>query len=300
MRIDKRLFPYPVLNKNPTFSQYKSSVFELTFEDEVNDNFYTLKNLICNIQNTAIVDLIISGRARIVLVIECSATMFRKNYTLLPLMPVEIQIPISDLNGKVSIRAYVVATCNISNFYSDDFEDIYKGYTFDIEKNDILAIDDGFDTRIDFKTEQEDEKPTSIFVLVKDKNIKDDTIKISFDMDKIEIALDESSFNTYIKLRGISNYQSIFISLLGVPSLTHCLESLKSEGQNVESLCLDYSWFNSFCRSFNQIFNCEFTDDTFRNADLNLIVQKVLNSPLSKSFKDLESLTTMKVTTDEN
>ena len=70
---------------------------------------------------------------------------------------------------------------------SEDFDDDYDGFRFTIEKNDILAVDDGFTNKIEFD-EDEDNKKSSIFLIVKDLSIKDETMRVEFDTNKITIS----------------------------------------------------------------------------------------------------------------
>lgn len=42
---------------------------------------------------------------------------------------------------------------DIENFYDEDFQEGYNEYSFKIDKNDIIAIDDGYTTIIDYDEE---------------------------------------------------------------------------------------------------------------------------------------------------
>ena len=151
MRIGKRLFPYPILNNEKIYSQYKNSVFSLQYDEEVSEDkqYYLLNNLHCELDNQMLIDLINADRAKIVCVIECPSTMYRMSHVL-PLCPINMQIPLTDLNNKVNISAFVVAKEDIENYRSDDFSDIYEDISFSIEKHDILAADDGYVNNVDF------------------------------------------------------------------------------------------------------------------------------------------------------
>lgn len=168
MRIGKRLFPYPILNNEKLYSHFKDACFELHYEELVTDEVYSLQNIHCIITSEYMVNLINDNKAAVVVVIECPGTMFRKSYNI-GLSVSNIVIPISDLNGKITVSAFVVALTNIDNYKSDEFFDDYGEYSFSIEKNDILAVDDGYTNKIDFD-EDEDNKKSSIFLIIKDKN----------------------------------------------------------------------------------------------------------------------------------
>ena len=50
-------------------------------------------------------------------------------------------------------------------YSDDDFLDDYEGNSFNIEKYDILGIDDGFSVRINYD-ETKDKKVSSIFLVI--------------------------------------------------------------------------------------------------------------------------------------
>ena len=49
MRVGKRLFPYPVLNNNKQYSQYKNSTLSLEYNEVITDEYLILDNIRCNI-----------------------------------------------------------------------------------------------------------------------------------------------------------------------------------------------------------------------------------------------------------
>ena len=144
------------------FSQYKKGTFSLNYEESISEDHqtYLLENLICNVNSDYIKQLLINGDAELVCIVECPSTMIRRKYVL-PLTPVDIKIPLSDLNGKVEISAFVIAKKDIY-YSSSDFLEDYEGYSFTIEQHDIIAADDGYVNTIDFD-DNDDNKKSSIF-----------------------------------------------------------------------------------------------------------------------------------------
>ena len=219
MRIGKRLFPYPILNNEKIYSQYKNSVFSLQYDEEVSEDkqYYLLNNLHCELDNQMLIDLINADRAKIVCVIECPSTMYRMSHVL-PLCPINMQIPLTDLNNKVNISAFVVAKEDIENYRSDDFSDIYEDISFSIEKHDILAADDGYVNNVDFN-DLDDNKQASIFIIIKDNSITNGTMQVEYDSEKITISLPEEQWNIYDKTKRIPKYESLYFSIIAVPAL---------------------------------------------------------------------------------
>ena len=290
MHIGKRLFPYPILNNDVLYSQYKTANFSLLYSEIVTKEEYILDGIKCDLNSNFLKELINKGAAKIICIVECAETMYRKSFPL-SCEPKKIIIPLTELNGKVSVSAFVVATKDIEEYVSDDFLDDYEGYTFQIEKNDILAVDEGYVNRVDFNKD-EDTKKSSIFIVIKDKTIKDETMTVEFDVDKIIVKLPEEQWNIYDKMKRIQKYQSLFFSILATPALGQALISLKLTSDSVDQLKLDYRWFNSFAVAYKNVFGEELTDEIFEKmSDTNLIAQKLLNTPVTKAIDDLFQMT---------
>ena len=164
MRKGKRLFPYPTINNSKVLTCYKNSVYSLEYDDLDDENNLLLKNVHIKIDNNQIVELISNGKAKVGLIVECSATIYRRIIEI-GLEPKDISIPLSELRDKVEVSSFIYATED-QQYTNDDFLEDYSGYTFNIEKYEILAIDDGFTTKVEYD-EKEDRKVSSIFSIIK-------------------------------------------------------------------------------------------------------------------------------------
>lgn len=292
MHIGKRLFPYPILNSERLFSQFKQSLFSLQYEEEIDkdNSLYSFKNVRCVLENDYLKTLVSEGKANIVCVIECAPTMFRRTYNL-GLEPKDIKVSLMNLNGKVSVSAFIVATENISNYKCDDFLDDYDGYAFSVEKHDILAVDDGFVNRIDFNSEEEDNKKSSIFLVIKDKTIKDETMLIDFDSEKITISLPEEQYNRYYKTKSKKNFFNLYFSIMVVPALGYAISRLQRDNELVDQLRIDYKWFNAFAVAYKEAHKEELTDEEFIKMNGNKEAQVLFNMPVTKALDDIFDLT---------
>ena len=289
MQLGNGLFPYPILNNNMLYSQFKNSSFTLTYSEYLTDENFILDDLECNIQSGYLCNLISEGKAYVVCIVECAGTMFRKAYNIEPNKHNKILIPLWDLNGKYSVSAFLVAKENFE-YVCDDFLDDYEGYKFQVEKNDILAVDDGFVNSINFD-EERDSKKSSIFIVIKDKTIKDDTMQIEFDQEKITINLPENQWNIYDRMKNIRSFQEMFFSLLAVPALGYALSCLRNDRDNgsVDNLRIEYRWFSSFADAYKKYHNKDLDDEEFFVKDMNVYTeaQLVLNSPVTKAIDEL-------------
>ncbi|MCR5786991.1 MAG: hypothetical protein K6G28_04755 [Acholeplasmatales bacterium] len=293
MHIGKRLFPYPVLNNNKLYSQFKSASFSLSYSERTTDEKFILEDLICELDSEYLLQIISEGKASIVCIVECAGTMFRRPYVIAPNTKNQILIPLADLNGKYTVSAFVVAKENFEYICNDFFDD-YEGYTFQVEKNDILAIDDGFVNSISFD-EEKDTKKSSIFVVIKDKTIDNDTMQIEYDQDKITINLPEKQWNIYDKMKRISQFQDMYFSIMAVPALGYALSCLRNDNGegSVDNLRIDYKWFSVFADAYKKHYDKELDDEDFYVKKINVYTeaQVVLNSPVTKAMDGLFELT---------
>lgn len=288
MRIGKRLFPYPILNNAKLYSHFKDSIFELKYDELITDENYSMQNIHCDITSEYLKQLVLDGKANVIIVVECASTMFRKTYNI-GLLTQNISIPVADLNGKISVSAYIVATQDIDNYSSNEFLDDYEGYEFSVEKNDILAVDDGYVNKVDFDDET-DNKKSSIFLVIKDKTIKDETMKVDYDTSKINIYLPEEQWNMYDKTKRIGKFQSLYFSILAVPALVYSIQEVRRTGALLDQIRMDYKWFNAFLVSYNELNGEELLDEDFMTMDVNIEAQKLLNTPITKSLDDIFGL----------
>ena len=143
MRVGRKLFPYPVINNSEKISSFKDSTFSLVYEDESDEENLILKDAHLIIDDMNLISLISQGKVKGALIVECSATIYREKFDI-GMKNRDIIIPLSELNDKVYISSFLYATENISNYKSENFLEDYEDYSFNIEKYDILAADDGF------------------------------------------------------------------------------------------------------------------------------------------------------------
>jgi hypothetical protein len=294
MRIGKRLFPYPILNRDSLYSQFNENVFILHYDEVLSDDKqnYILENVYCELTDSNLIKLIKEDKARILLILECPSTIIRRKFQI-GLSPMNINIPMSDLNGKFNISAFVVATTDIIGYRSDNFIADYADYTFDIEKHDILAADDGYINRVDYD-ENEDNMNSSIFLIYKDKSIADSTMRIDYDMDKIKITLPEKEWNYYERTKRIPQLKDIYFSMFAIPALDHVISKLQHDDPSVDGLRMDYSWFGSFCEAYNRVHGEELTDEVFMRMDANVEAQKMLKAPVISSIDTIFNTTVTK------
>ena len=292
MRIGNRIFPYPILNSQRNFSAYGESSFDLRFESKRDRNSLVLKGLHYELSNPRIMEMIRGGRVSVYCIIECSSTVYRKSFPITE-MPSDVMINIRDLKDWVTVSAYGVAQHPIRDFHDEDFILDYKGYTFDIEPNDIMLADDGFRFYVDYE-ESEDNKVSSIICVVRDDKITDETIKVLSDTRKIYIYMPPLQYERYDSLKGIEYFRNMFFSLLLIPALSSELNKIRHQllttEQDIEDVEFERHWFRSVSKQFEKAFNKTMSIDVFNDYDMLTISQKLINMPIVKAIDEIYNL----------
>ena len=139
MRVGKKIFPYPVVNRDIYYSTFNKTIFKLNenidFSEE--NNMLVIKNVSYYLNDSYLQSFVEKGFITIYCVVECSYTVFREKFVI-SVEPSTIKIDISNLKDTVVISAFGVASKNIEGFNAADFSKNYLGYEFSIEKNNIL------------------------------------------------------------------------------------------------------------------------------------------------------------------
>lgn len=289
MRIGNKLFPYPTLNASQNMNTFKESSFYLEYEEFCEGNELVLKNARIVTDNIKIIQLLKDGTIEAKIIIECSATVYRVNKKI-DLEYQDIIIPLHNLRDKVVISSFIHAKKEFT-YVNDDFLDDYAGYSFRIEKNNILAIDDGFTMKIEYD-ESKDNKIASIFSIIKSSDEKLHSMKVEFTTRKINIFLPESQFGFYDNLKGNDNFQNIFFSILAVPALSHCLQKLQKEDSDIELIRMEYSWFESILKGYLKLYDKELNSKIFSEMDILRFSQEVLNNATVNSIENFFSIVT--------
>ena len=283
MRVGRKLFPYPVINNSEKVSSFKNASFSLVYEDASDEENLILKNTHLIIDDMNLINLISTGKVKGALIIECSSTIFREKKEI-DLENRDIIIPLSDLNDKVYISSFLYATENINGYKSENFLDDYEDYSFNIEKYDILAADDGFFKTIEYDQE-EDQKNDSIFSVIKTKKI--DTMLVDISQKKIIIKLPESEHGLYTNLRYNKTYQPLFFSMMAIPALSNVLQKFKDQDMDIEDIADDYYWFNAILVSYEKIYGKKLTNEIFNETETLTLAQKLLNNSTLEGINKL-------------
>lgn len=291
MRIGNRNFPYPILNTNLDLTSYmESSKFGFDFQTTpegnviVEDGVLQFKKLHFILVNQELNDLYESGKVAATFVVECSASTYRRSFPL-TLEPVDLAIEARDLNGIVVVSAYLYANCDLKQYSNKEFNEIYQGYKFDLDKFDILAVDDGGKFKVNIDP-SEDDKVSSIFTVVKvETNNK--FVSVDIRQNQIVIQLPRIYYEQYDKIKRRNEYNNIAFAMLAIPALSSCLAELQQyEFNSTEELIEQYSWMESVQRAYKQVTGMDFDLYTFNSEQPFKIAQILLNHSSCKGIED--------------
>lgn len=292
MQVRGRIFPYPVLNKNQQLSGYKDKNFTFQYEPEENEVSYTLRNVTLSTDSEYINKLISDGKVGVCVIVECSHTLYRKAF-LLPNHPKNIELRKADFSDQVDISLFAFAKDDLT-LSSKEFDDFYDGIDIKVDKDDILAADDGF--RVSFQhDESEGNLVQSIFAIVIDHNLKEgDPYVVNCALGrKIWVYLPEKQYQDYKIIYTVPSYKKVFFAMFLVPALIEALSQcqllVKSESKPVEDIADQYPWFRSIMASYQKIKGAELTTDVLGGSDFSpcKVAQELLGNPLAEALTSL-------------
>ena len=295
MQLGNRVFPYPVLNKNDNLSDYKeSSTFMVSFDTNEDGSPYVVdgkvifKNLHYTITDDSLKELIEEEKLKGAFIVECSASVYRNKFDISQ-TPYDLPVSVHELNGNVVTSCYIYATEDITGFKSDGFIDDYKNYTFDIDKFDILAADDGYKFKIDLDP-TEDEKVSSIFTVIP-LETNESIMKYENGDRNITIELPREYFNSYDIIKRKKEYNNIAFSMIAIPVLSNCISEINTyEWEDIDSICDEHKWFNAVRISYKRKKGTELILENFYEMNSLELAQLVLNNASCNGVKDFENM----------
>ena len=295
MQLGNRVFPYPVLNKNDNLSDYKeSSTFMVSFDTNEDGSPYVVdgkvifKNLHYTITDDSLKELIEEEKLKGAFIVECSASVYRNKFDISQ-TPYDLPVSVHELNGNVVTSCYIYATEDITGFKSDGFIDDYKNYTFDIDKFDILAADDGYKFKIALDP-TEDDKVSSIFTVIP-LETNESIMKYENGDRNITIELPREYFNSYDIIKRKKEYNNIAFSMIAIPVLSNCISEINTyEWEDIDSICDEHKWFNAVRISYKRKKGTELILENFYEMNSLELAQLVLNNASCNGVKDFENM----------
>ena len=278
MELRDRLYPYPIL------ASFKDDYYDSEFNVYVTPTI-SAKNIVFEFQynliNEGIWDLLATGKAKVVAHIECPSTSFRTSIDVMDVGS-KIEIPSGQVNNLIQICSFIVANEDINGYKNDDFNEVYEGLEFQIDKYNFLALGSQINIPIE-KDYDEIKNITSIFSVIRSLDPNLEFVERDFYQDKIYIKIPAKQFDMYkISIQDPTNH-SYMHSMILVPVLIEIFESLKrDEWEELE----DKRWFKSLLTSLKKM-DIYLTEETAKFVNVFPFVQKITESPILSSLENL-------------
>ena len=281
MKVKERHFPYPVL---ADFSDdYQGSSYETDISYDVNNKEFVL-TVKHDLNNDELKHLIENNRATYCVHVECAKTQTRILQPSVDSIQ-QVKLKASQIDKSIEVCTFLVANTDIEKYANPQFDDDYKGYTFNIKKGDILAI--GYDYNINIEKDQLNDSE-SIIQLEKKEDGTNDSFSINFNTERIVVSLNSENYALYNNLAGQDELQPVLHSLIGIPVLSSALRAISEEISNENDLDEGNSelrWFKILIEKVIAL-GLDPKDENTYEDPINL-AQKILNDPFSKSLNAL-------------
>jgi hypothetical protein len=288
MLIGNKSFPYPLLMEREGEKDFKTSSFSLKYNlleqnDIVEKTEVCIKDIHFYLDNKELFSLYEKGFVNAVCEIECSKTVYKEVFEITT-QPITKCIQTEKLSGDVTISAYLYATKDILDYYSEDFHSDYEGYSFNIKENNVLAADTGGRFKVNF-FEGKDNKLSSIFSIIK-KIDTDNIVRYEGGERKIIIHANSDTYDAYAVLKSDKRHNNFVFSTLAIPALAFCLQDIKDrleDDKDLEELCSEKLWVKSVLNRYKLLFEKELDKDEFLSINSYELAQMVMGEAVSKS-----------------
>ncbi|HLF64580.1 MAG TPA: hypothetical protein VI603_12540 [Saprospiraceae bacterium] len=269
MLYNNREYPHPVLGIEDSVSG------KFAIHVSVKASKQTIKIIpVFELNNSTLNRLIQEGNAVFGTHIYCRATMFRK--LIRSEMPIskEIVIPAQELRNRVDLDFFICAVEDIPHYKNDLSHTDYNGYSFYIEKGEILAY--GGKAEFNANKSPEELKSVSAFMNIDKYEKENGPVYNFYDGDKITIRLPENDYLMYQHIVNNPFIANILHSTIVLPALMEAIDVVLSGTDEY----LNNSWF--------QILQ-KIVEET-KEESLIGIAQKVLDNPINRAFKTVQTM----------
>lgn len=270
MKYNNRIFPHPVLNIRDDIL----GTFEVQLQVEADKKNIKITPRY-QLKNSTLENLIEARDAVFVAQIYCRGTMFRKTYKTTETIPDPINIKSSKLNEQVEVDFFICANNEIQNYQNEEASVDYRGYTFDIEYGDILAL--GGTGKFYANKSPQELKSVSAFMDINSSGKKNESMYNSYEGRKITIMLSQEDYEKYQLISKNKFYINTLHSTIVLPALSEALHFMETDEAKDFSNNLWYELLEDLKKE-NQ------------DGDPLMTAQKILDLPVNRSFTSLTQL----------
>lgn len=284
MEIKNRLFPYPVLCVEN--DDYIGCSFDIktNMTEEVADLVLTFD--VEPLNNDELGLLIRDGYADVIVHIECSSTAYRTVVGITGNRRA-FRLPKSRVNNEVYLVGMIVAKKDIKGFTSAKLNDDYGSEPIDFQKGSILAYRNLHKFLIS-KNYEELAGDNTFFTIIKRTNLDGaEQLPVTYELNapKIQIIVDEKTYDEYIKYHSNPLMEPITNTLLVMPAIAYMVEALRDYGYDHPFKTLFwYQKFKKACKLQGKDFEQDIIDSDKSSLE---IAQEMLRYPIGRAFESL-------------
>lgn len=238
---DAKAFPHPVLRRHS--SDYQGVEFEVTFDEPVrrqNSTAFTVCADFC-LSDPDLLQLVDTGQAEYALLTTCSRTHYRALVSSAE-PHVCVVTDDGDVIGDVEVTPFMVATCDVSSFSAEHWNDAYRVHpTYDIPAGAVLAADEPLECPIDTA---EEAPVSSIFDLTSDERLSAGEWICDLSGDRVSVAVSAHDYGRFVTARERFREApegAYILNGVYLPCLLHTLH----EADRLEDELGDRRWFRT-------------------------------------------------------
>lgn len=277
MKLSNRSYPHPVVgnivNGSPDVPGAQFQVAVNPVPDA--QNVYLEVSPSCS--SSILEKLIADSKAKLVVHVECSNTVYRKAFVFGSLENLRFGIQVDQLNGNVDVNVFVVAMVDISNYIVDGANSDYDGVVFDLRKGDVLAIAapssfeiiPGIDTLKNIG---------SIMQIHASKSEGDRPMQVQYGKEKIVVILSKPDFKKFRLLQSLEVAKGPLATIVTLPALMHALQHLQDNPADFEDDDASL-WIRVLRRKLEEL-------NLKPEMDKLEIAQKILELPIRRALVD--------------
>ena len=283
MEIRNRLFPYPVLcAENDDYINCSFNI-KTNMTEEIADFVFTFDVELEN--NNELSWLIRDGFADVIVHIECSSTAYR---TVVGVTGNKraFRISKSRVNNEVYLVGMIVAKKDIKGFTSTNLNEDYGTEPIDFHKGAILAYRN-LPKYLITKNYEELAGDNTFFTIIKRTTLeKAELLPVIYELSspKIQIIVDEKTYDEYIKYHNNPLMEPITNTLLVMPAIAYMVETLREQGCDSFKTLFWYQKLRKACKLQEK----DFEQDIIGSDKSSLeIAQELLRYPIGRAFESL-------------
>ena len=278
MQIDfRRLYTHPVLAAGR--DDYKTC----TFAAQIKPSFEAgnlLLNVTCHTDCTEMERLIAEGDATYILHAECAATICREIFTSAA-ENFTCTIPTDRLKNHVDCMAIIALTRDVENFSCADWNDDFKGLTFDLQKGSVLAYQNFQPLKI-ADDQNIFKNVTSIFSVYR-RVAEGEPFEVDLSQDKIKIGLSSGDYQLYRRYCSRPDMQPILNAMIILPALVYVFEELKTA--DAFEIYGAKGWFQSLKAAYRRRKIDNFAEHIAKDENTSIrLAQDAMNLPITKAL----------------